>query len=141
MTKPRFNHNYQPDDVPKGLTAFTVETDATDTEWTTGTGASAHMTSIPGMLNNLRPYHGLDKVMLGDGTLLAITHIGEATLRSNSKPLTLDYVLLVPNLEKNLLSIRQLTSNHSLNFEFLYLGFTIKDRATNNTLLRGTKKG
>ncbi|GKV46548.1 hypothetical protein SLEP1_g53521 [Rubroshorea leprosula] len=61
----RFNHSYQEDDIPKALATITID-DNQELEWHPGTGAFVHMTGNSSKLNNLKPYHGQDAVMVGD---------------------------------------------------------------------------
>ncbi|KAG7966996.1 hypothetical protein I3843_08G077300 [Carya illinoinensis] len=137
----RFDHALQPDDIPQALAALTLENNIHDTEWTADTGASAHMTGNSGMLSNLRQYLGHDAVLIGDGSLHTITHIGDTIIQSGHSFIKLKDVLLVPDLAKNLLSISQLTSDYPYNCDFSGVGFSIKERATNRTLLTGRRKG
>jgi hypothetical protein len=39
-----------------------------DTEWTSDTGASNHLTSKPGMLTDVRKYFGTNSVVTGNGS-------------------------------------------------------------------------
>ncbi|KAJ0020614.1 hypothetical protein Pint_32437 [Pistacia integerrima] len=109
-------------------------------EWTSNTGASAHMTSNEGNLYNLRPYTGNDHVMLGNGEFLKVTHTGDALLGFGQSAIVLRNVLLVPELERSLLSIGQLTSDYSVTCEFSNDDFVIKDKLTQQVLMRGLKR-
>ncbi|GKU96384.1 hypothetical protein SLEP1_g9625 [Rubroshorea leprosula] len=60
----RFNHSYQEDDIPKALAAITIN-DNQELEWHPDTGASVHMIGNSSKLNNLKPYHGQDAVIVG----------------------------------------------------------------------------
>ena len=110
-------------------------------EWFLDTGASDHITGNPGNLHSLTPYHGSDGVMVGNGHTLLITHIGETTLGIGSSPIHLKDVLLVPDIKKYLLSVSKLTTDYPLIFEFDGHGFVIKDRTTNKTIVKGSKRG
>lgn len=76
------------------------------------------MTYHEGILHNLKPYVGSDHVLIGNGDFLQITHTGDTTIGSGSSCIKLSNVLLVPDLEKNLLSISQLTMDYPINCEF-----------------------
>ena len=136
----RFNHAFQANDIPQALAAITLE-DGQNSDWITDTGASTHITGDPGILENVIPYTGTDKVMVGDGNLLHISHIGNARIKAGSKPIILKNVLLVPNMKKNLISISQLTDDLSCLVEFSSKGFLIKDLKTRKILALGTKQG
>lgn len=63
------------------------------------TGASAHITNDAGNLTNLAPYIGSDKVIIGDGSRLHISHIGDYVKYNNIK---LNDVLVVPKIQKKI---------------------------------------
>lgn len=67
---------------------------------------------------NLRPYHGSDSIMVGNGDLLPISHVGEGVITNGDINIPLKNVLLVPNIRKSLLSVSQLTSDYPCYFEF-----------------------
>ncbi|KAF5450188.1 hypothetical protein F2P56_030558 [Juglans regia] len=100
-----FNHSVQPDNLPQAFTALQLNPEVHHEEWTSDTGASAHMTSHKGNLHNLRSYNGHDHVMLGNGEFLKVTHIGDAIIGSGPSAITLRDVLLVLELERSLLSV------------------------------------
>ncbi|RVW62428.1 Retrovirus-related Pol polyprotein from transposon RE1 [Vitis vinifera] len=97
----------QQDDIPQALAALTLDNTIAETEWTSDTGASNHMTGKQGMLTNIRNYSGSDSVLIGDGSSLPILGIGDSSIKQRNKVLPLHDVLLVPHLKKNLLSERQ----------------------------------
>ncbi|GAA0149345.1 hypothetical protein LIER_08546 [Lithospermum erythrorhizon] len=74
-----------------------------DDQWHFDTGATSHMTSNSVMLMSFRPHMANDKVLIGDSSSIPITHSGDSMISSQSKPLTLPNVLVVPNLPTNLL--------------------------------------
>lgn len=71
----RFNQTYQSKRFLRLLAAMTLH-DNQDADWFPDTGASAHMTSNPGMLHSPFQYSGSDKIMVGNGDTLNITHVG-----------------------------------------------------------------
>lgn len=54
------------------------------------------MTSNLGNLHDPQSYTGNDHVMVGNGPLLPISHIGNTTLNSSQQKLELQDVLVVP---------------------------------------------
>ena len=62
------------------------------------------MTDNEGMLKNLRPYLGIDSVLIGDGTSLAIKSFGDACAKNVNHVLPFNDVRHVPHLKKILLS-------------------------------------
>lgn len=97
------------------------------------------MTSHVGSLTNLCVYDGVYHVLIGNGDLLRITHTGDTTIDSGPTQLILHHVLLVPDLERSLLSSGQLTTDYPVNYAFSNRDFVIKDWVTQQVLMRGIK--
>lgn len=131
----------QENEIPQALAALTLDTSLADTEWTTDTGASNHMTGKPGILSNIRKYSGTDSVIIGDGSSMPILAIGDSCVKQKSSVLPLNDVLLVPNLTKNLLSVSQLTKQYPVNCEFTNVDFYVKKRETGQAMIKGRRKG
>lgn len=93
------------------------------------------------MLENICWYLGNDAILIGDGSLHEITHIGDTFIGTSNYLIKLKNVLLVSNLAKNLLSISQLTSDYPYNCEFCSIGFFIKEWVTNYILLTSQQEG
>ncbi|KAK4481427.1 hypothetical protein RD792_012318 [Penstemon davidsonii] len=130
----RFNQAYQ----REALAAIKLD-EIQDPSWFPDTGATSHMTSNVGKLTSLTPYHGTDKVYVGNGALLDISHIGTASIPLGNKSLKLKNVLVVPEIKKDLLSISQLTSEYPYTVEFSSSGFVIKDRNTRTVIASGNR--
>lgn len=137
MPKRSAQHN----EIPQALAALTLDNTITETEWTSDTGASNHMTGKLGMLTNIRETCGTDHVIIGDGSSLPITGIGDSCIKQTNTTLPLHNVLLVPNLTKNLLSVSQLTTQFPVNCEFSNVDFCVKERKTGQPLITGRRKG
>ena len=87
------------------------------------------MTNDSGILSNVCSYHGNKCVVVGNGATLEISHTGDAVLPLKSGfDLTLQDVLIIPHIHKNLLSISQLTTDYPCICEFSSIGFLIKIR-------------
>jgi hypothetical protein len=78
--------------------------------------------------------------MVGNGFELSLTHTGHAHIFSPSSSLSLNNVLVVPDIKKNLLSVSQLTSDYLCYFLFNDRGFVIKDLQTHKVLASGSKE-
>jgi hypothetical protein len=98
-------------------------TPSTVGEWVMDSGATAHMASDPGMLHSLKPSLQPSLVTVGNGSTLPISHTGHVSLLSSAHTLTLKNVLVVPNLVKNLISIRRFTIDNLCSIEFDPFGF------------------
>ena len=116
----------QSDDIPQALAALTLDNTITETEWTSNTEASNHMTCKANILSNIQQYSGTDSVLIGDGSSLPIHGIGDTFIKQKNITLPLHNVLLVPNLTKKLLSISQLTKQFPINCEFSNVDFCVK---------------
>ena len=102
------------------------------------TGASAHMTVDPSILDQSKNYTGKDSVIVGNGASLPITHIG--TLFPVPNIHLLD-VLIVSHLTKNLLSISKLTSDFPLSITFTNNLLIIQNRQTGRVVATGKRDG
>lgn len=136
----RFKQGYQPNNAAQALAAMAISENETDA-WFPDTGATQHMTSDNGKLIHCQPYHGSDKIMVGNGHKLKITHIGDTVLHTDKNSVKLKNVLVVPEIKKNLLSVSQLTTDFPYMFEFTANNFVIKNRETGKVITTGTRNG
>ena len=100
---------------------------------------SAASHNITGDLSNLSihsEYDGTDEVILGDGSDLAVSHIGYLDLHSPHRTFTLRDTLCVLNLCKNLISIHHLTKQNNVFVEFHTFYFLVKDKISGAILLK-----
>jgi hypothetical protein len=112
-----------------------------DPNWYTDTGATSHMTYDKGNLRHSFVYHGYNHVIVGNGTHLKISHVGDTTLYSPHATLNLHDVLVVLAITKNLISVTKLTKDNLCHFEFHSFDFKIKDQTTGAILATGHRKG
>lgn len=140
----RFNHAFQPEENHEHA-ANTVNTSSgtytVDTTWYTDSGATDHLTSDLDRLTLHERYAGKGHVQVANGAGLHITHIGQSKVPGSSKSLVLNNVLRVPNIHKNLISVHKLVSDNDAFIEYHPDSFFIKDRATQEVLLRGNCQG
>ncbi|GAA0175460.1 hypothetical protein LIER_28627 [Lithospermum erythrorhizon] len=132
----RFNHAYASNKLHKSLVAMHID-GSSNIVWYPDSGASAHMTCDISLLHFLVPYTGTTKVMIGNGELLPISHIGTASIAS----LILSDVFLVPALTKNLISIQKLCLDNSCIVQFSHNTFSVKDSQIMITLLQSSNSG
>lgn len=93
--------------------------------------ASPHLTSFIGNLSQVTPYNGHEIVMMRNGVVVSIQQIGKGTFTIGYLSLSLNNLLLVPNLAKNLVS-----STHNLiSVGFKPNSFSMKDLTQNTTML------
>ena len=104
------------------------------------TGATAHLTSQPGMIfiSPMSPSYNnsLPLITVGNGSNLPATAIGNSSISTTSRSLILRNVLLCPRILKNLVSVRQFTKDNSCSVEFDPFGFLIKDLQTRAPIIR-----
>ena len=104
--------------------------------WVLDSGATHHITSDLSNLALHQPYTGGEEVLIGDGSGLQITNTGSLSLPTNHKPLSLSNVLLVPNIQKNLLSVNKLCNHNQVSIEFFPSHFQVKDLTSGARLLQ-----
>ena len=122
----RYEYSNVEESSQEALTSLYLNDD-NDQNFYVNSGASTHMTNQGGNFKNLKPYFGTDKVFVGNGQALPISHKGKNFLKTTQGKLHLNNTLVVPNLKKNLLSVSQLTNDNDCIFEFNSNGFVIKD--------------
>src|SRR5579883_3192288 len=87
------------------------------------TGATHNMTADAGILTSTSASSFPPHIVVGNGHLLPVTTTGVARLPHN---LHLNNVLVSPNLIKNLISVRQFTSDNNCSVEFDPFGCSVK---------------
>lgn len=94
--------------------------------WYLNIGSNFH--TIPDITNlhSISPYQGAYQLHVRNGQGLNVDNIGEATLSSPTWKLTLNNILHVPNIVKNLLSVQKFTTGNNYFFEFWPNFFVIK---------------
>jgi len=110
------------------------------TEWYFDSGATSHMVSDSRSLSHIFPqrYPFPSAIVVGDGSLLPVTSTGSAHL---SGPLHLNNILVSPKFIKNLISVRQFTSDNNCSVEFDPSGCCVKDLGTRNVIVRCNSSG
>ena len=68
--------------------------------------------------------------------MISVHGHGQLLFPTSTKSLTLTNVLHAPKLIKNLISVRKFTHDNMVSVEFDLFGFSVKDLATGNVLLR-----
>jgi histone deacetylase 1/2 len=112
-----------------------------DPAWYPDTGATEHFTNDLDKLTSKEPYHGKDTVQAANGTGMRITHVGQSLIPTSTKSLHLKDICRVPSITRNLLSVKRLTTDNNVFFEFHPWYFLIKDRDSREVLLRGGTRG
>lgn len=105
------------------------------------TGATGHLASSAGILTSCLPSSIDHSVTVGNGSKIPIIATGYSQLSSSSRPLSLNKVLVAPQIIKNLVSVRKFTKDNWCSVDFDPLGFSVKDLLTGTTLLRSNSLG
>ncbi|KAM1997822.1 hypothetical protein ACFX15_030613 [Malus domestica] len=105
--------------------------------WLIDSGATSHITNDISNISSPSPYTGEDKVYIGDGKGLPITHTGSSLLHAPHHSFKLNNVLHVPQMKHNLLSAFQFVNDNSCSLTLDSDGSSVKDRSTGKMLLRG----
>jgi histone deacetylase 1/2 len=129
------NSNYQ--SSASSSTTYIASSKSLESQtWFVDSGASNHVTSDKGNLNNIRKYDGNEKLLVSDGNSLKISYVGRGNVPSlNNKSLVLSKLLHVPAIKKNLISVSQLTSDNNVFMEFYSDCCIVKDLQTKRILL------
>ena len=109
--------------------------------WYMDSGATAHLASSSGTLKSILKNCTGISVKVGNGSHIPITSSGSTSLASYSRPLSLNNVLVAPNIIKNFISVRRFTNDNWCSVEFDPFGFSIKDLSTKKILLRSDSSG
>lgn len=102
--------------------------------WFFDSGASNHVFSDAGLLNQPKPYNGKDKLIVGNGSHLLISNIGDSYFTAN-RLLHLKHVLHVSSITTNLINISKFTKDNNVTIEFSSDFCVVKDMATKKPLL------
>lgn len=87
-------------------------------------------------------YLGHDQIQVGNGASLSIHHVGNSTFSSpfTSKLLSLNQLLHVPSITKNLISVSKFARENHVFFEFFLDFCFVKDQDSKVVLLEGRLK-
>ncbi|XP_019420755.1 PREDICTED: uncharacterized protein LOC109330946 [Lupinus angustifolius] len=102
-----------PTDIEAAM--HTMSLNPPDGQWYMDTGATSHMTTSQG---NLSSYSNMSNsnqtIIVGSGQQIPIRGYGQSTLSTPTKPLKLQNVLHAPQIIKNLISVRRLTTDNNV---------------------------
>lgn len=109
-------------------------------EWYFDSGATSHMTSDSRTLSHPTSsrYPTPSSIVVSDGSLLPVTATGATTLTDS---LSLNNVLVSPQLIKNLISVRQFTTDNNCAVEFDPAGCSVKDLESQKVIIRCNSSG
>nr|KYP52466.1 Retrovirus-related Pol polyprotein from transposon TNT 1-94 [Cajanus cajan]KYP52509.1 Retrovirus-related Pol polyprotein from transposon TNT 1-94 [Cajanus cajan]KYP52511.1 Retrovirus-related Pol polyprotein from transposon TNT 1-94 [Cajanus cajan] len=113
-----------------------------DDMWYPDSGASNHLTNDISYLSTKQEYQGKQRVLVGDGNSLLISHIGHSKMHTAQSNITfsLPNIMYIPNISKNLLSISKFTNDNKVFVEFHPTECSVKSQETKMVLLKGHLK-
>jgi hypothetical protein len=106
-------------------------------EWVFDSGATAHLSKDADILHSLSPHPVYRHVTVGYGSSVPVSSSGHASLPSflSNRPLHLRDVLVTPRIIKNLVSVRQFTTDNNCSVDFDPFGFSVRDLLSRRELL------
>jgi len=159
---------WTPEGLASAFSTATLNPPTSSSDWVIDSGASSHITANPGMVTVSPCSSFPSSIVVGNGAtllvigtsyavlpgpfrldnvfvapdiiknLLSVRKFGYAVLPG---PFRLDNIFVAPDIIKNLLSVRKFTTDNFISIEFDPLGVSVKDRRTQNTLLRCNNTG
>lgn len=105
-----------------------------DTCWLIDFGASRHITGSLHLFTNLQATHASSTVILPNGTIKSVSHIGDIHLCDH---LVLKDVLYVPSFTYNLISVNRLAASSQLVFTFNCSKCLLQGLQTNRVVAKG----
>lgn len=120
-----------------GPSANYASTTKQDGNWLLDSGASHHVSSDLSKLKVQSDYDRTDSLIIGDGSLLPITHTGSSTILTSTKNFHLENVLHVLSANRNIISVSKFCENNSSSIEFFPFGCVVKDLSSRKLLARG----
>jgi len=106
-----------PTDIEAAVHTMSLQTP--DNQWYMDTGATSHTTASRGNLSSYFPLSNSNqKVIVGSGHGIPIHGTGYTQIATSHQPLHLNHVLHAPKIIKNLISVRQLTTDNNCNAHF-----------------------
>lgn len=119
---------------------YAASSSYSEAPWYPDSAASHHLTFNPHNLAYRTPYNGQEQVFMGNGQGVSIQSFGyssfTAPFNSNVK-LSLNDLLHVPNISKNLLSVSKFAQDNNVIFEFHPYKCFVKSQDSKQILLEG----
>ncbi|XP_076906863.1 uncharacterized protein LOC143563131 [Bidens hawaiensis] len=131
--------NYSPTDIERAL--YSLALNPPD-HGVMDTGASSHSANKQGIYSPSNFNTCTNKnIVVGNGMSIPVVAQGNQVLPPPYPPLKLNNVLFAPQIIKNLISVRRLTTDNLVSVEFDPFGFLVKDLKTRAPILRCNSTG
>jgi histone deacetylase 1/2 len=106
------------------------------------TGTTSHTSESRGNISSYFPLSNSNqKVIVVSGHEIPIHGTGHTQIDTSQQPLNLNHVMHAPNIIKNLISVRLLTTDNNVSVCFDPFGFTVSDFQTGIPLMRCDNHG
>jgi hypothetical protein len=138
MTSP-YNTSVEQAGLTQALHNLSIN--SSNSGWVADSGATSHMPAAHGNLASLTPVSNFPPVIVGNGSHLSVSHIGSSTIPTVARSLSVNDILVAPNIIQDLLSVRKLTRDNLISMEFDPWGLSLKDLRTKAHLLRTNSDG
>jgi hypothetical protein len=128
-------------DTQSLASAFSTATlnQPSSSEWYFDSGASSHMTSTPHSLSQtFSQRYPAPSIIVGNGSMIPVTATGTTELPHS---LRLNNILVSPQIIKNLIFVRQFTTDNNCSIEFNPAGCSVKDLNSRNVIVRCNSSG
>ena len=124
-----FNLTHQHSSSPPNKQAFIAANNGSrENDWHADTSATHHITPYMANLNlKSDDYTDTNQLQVGNNQGLYISKTGNSSLYTSSQSFVLNQVLLVPQIQKNLLSVQKFCTDNNVYFEFHDQYFLVKD--------------
>ncbi|CAL0334955.1 unnamed protein product [Lupinus luteus] len=129
--------------VPQAMTAVSTDASAVKSSnalWYPDSGATHHLTADPALLHEPIEQFSTDQIYMGNGSSINIKASGLSQFYSSANPsvvFTLNNLLLVPSITKNLLSFSKFCKYNLCYFEFHSNQCLVKCQDSNQILFKG----
>jgi len=126
--------------MPPPSAYLTNDSFGPSTSWLPDSGASFHVIGDASNLQQITPFEGHYQIYIGNDQGLHILSVGSSTFPSPTHPylsLTLYYLLHVPSITNNLISVSQFCRDSNVYFLFTTNECLVKSQTTNLSLLQG----
>lgn len=110
-------------------------------DWYMDSGATSHLAADPGILKSCLNKNIDHSVVVGNGSQIPVLASGNSSIHTSSRPLSLNRILIAPDIVKNLISVRKFTRDNFCSVEFDPFGFSVKDLQTQAVLMRSNSSG
>ena len=115
--------------------------DPSSGDWYMDSGATSHMAANEGILKSSLNNRINQCVIVGNGSRIPVVSTGNTNLTSPTRSLSLNKVLITPQIVKKLISVRKFTRDNLCSVEFDPFGFSVKDLLTRTVLLCSNSSG